>query len=344
MTRAIFQRIFNNRLFYHAAFWFIFITAFTLLLGSKYGYLESLEDVSLESLSYAAIVYVNLLFLLPRFLFKGKYVQYAIWLMVTLLAVVPVHSVIEYYNFYNGEDLKGQVKFLKLGFLSLINLSFMLALTTGLKLGMEWFQQQQRNQELEKERLQSELKFLKSQINPHFLFNTLNNLYSLSLKKSDKAPEMILKLAEMMRYLLYESNEKMVPIANEIKCMQNYIELERIRQDEKTKINVEIKCRENGQMIAPLLFIPFLENSFKHGVNNNIESGWINIRLDENDGELLFEVENNKPVKPIRRGNENGIGLQNVKRRLELIYPQKHELAISDNDDSYKTQLKILLS
>ncbi len=135
----------------------------------------------------------------------------------------------------------------------------------------------------------------------------------------------------------------MVPLVNEIRCMQNYIELERIRQDESTKINLQINCKENGKMIAPLLFIPFLENSFKHGVNNNIEAGWINIKLDEKGGSLFFEIENSKPSKPINKGNGNGIGLQNVRRRLELIYPEKHELVISDTA-SYKTNLKILLS
>jgi len=343
VNSLLFSKALKSRLFYHLAFWFIFITAFTLLLGGKYGYLESLKDVALEALSYAVAVYVNLLILIPRFLMKQKYAQYAASLMLTLACIVPLHSAIEYYNFYNMEDLKGQVRFAKLGFLSLINISFMLALTTGLKLGMEWFNQQQRNQELEKERLQSELKFLKSQINPHFLFNTLNNLYALSLSKSDKAPEMILKLSEMMRYLMYESNEKMVTLADEIRCMRNYIELERIRQDEKNKINMEINCAENGKMIAPLLLIPFLENSFKHGMNSSMEAGWITIRLTEQEDALLFEIENSKPGGA-KQSDGNGIGLKNVKRRLELIYPQKHELAISDNAATYKTQLKIRLS
>ena len=342
MTRSFVSKLLKSRLFYHAAFWIVFITVFTLFFGIKYGYLESFKDVTRESLSYAVVVYVNILFLIPRFLLKRKYREYVLGLLLALVVMAPIHSAVEYYNFYNVEELKGQVRVERLAFFSLINISLVLALTTGLKLGMEWFGQQQRNQELEKERLQSELKFLKSQINPHFLFNTLNNLYALALQKSDKAPEMILKLAEMMRYLLYESNEKMVPLANEIRCMQNYIELERIRQDERTKINLEINCAENGKMIAPLLFIPFLENSFKHGVNSNIEAGWINIKLDEKAGELVFEIENNKPAKPVKRGNENGIGLQNVKRRLELIYPQKHELTICDAA-SYKTNLKISL-
>lgn len=338
-----FKNILKKRAVYHAAFWVIFITVFTLFFGAKYGYWESFKDVFRESLAYAAIVYVNILVLIPRFLLKRKYWQYIAFLLLALVVMVPIHSAVEYYNFYNVEELKGQVQLERLAFFSLINIVLVLGLTTGLKLGMEWFNQQQRNQELERAHLQSELKFLKSQINPHFLFNTLNNLYSLSLQKSDKAPEMIIKLAEMMRYLLYESNEKMVPLANEIRCMQNYIELERIRQDERTKINVEINCTENGKMIAPLLFIPFLENSFKHGVNNNIEGGWINIKLAENGSELSLEIENTKPSKPLKKGNENGIGLQNVKRRLELIYPKKHELTISDAA-SYKTNLKILLS
>ncbi len=344
INRGWVNNIVSNRYSFHIAFWIIFIIAFTLLLGGKYGYLESLKDVSLEALSYATIVYINLLVLVPRFLLKRKYVQYIVLLLLALVIIVPIHSSIEYFNFYNVEDLKGQVKLEKLAFLSLINISFMLALTTGLKLGKEWFNQQQRSQELERERLQSELKFLKSQINPHFLFNTLNNLYSLSLKKSDQAPEMILKLSEMMRYMLYESNEKMVPLEKEIRCIENYIELERIRQGERTKINIQIDWAENGQKIAPLLFIPFLENSFKHGVNSNIDSGWINISLKESNGSLTFLVENNKSKKITQSLNGSGIGLKNVKRRLELLYPDHHQLVITEGDDTYKTDLKIQLS
>jgi len=342
MNRMAIPKILQTRVFYHVAFWIVFVTVFTLFLGSKYGCWESFKDVTRESFSYVLVVYINILFLIPHYLLQRKYAQYIFFLLCSLVVMVPVHSAVEYYNFYNVEELKGQVRLERLAFFSLINISLVLALTTGLKLGMEWFKQQQRNQELERERLQAELKFLKSQINPHFLFNTLNNLYALSLQKSDKAPEMILKLSEMMRYLLYESNAKMVSLANEIRCMENYIELERIRQDGRTKINLEINCAENGKMIAPLLFIPFLKNSFKHGVNSAIEAGWIHIKLDEKEGALFFEVENSKPIKPIKKGNENGIGLQNVKRRLELIYPYKHELTISDAA-SYKTNLKILL-
>lgn len=343
MNTLVLPSFLKNRLLHHVAFWAVFILMFTLFLGTKYGYWESFKDVTRESLSYAFAVYFNILFLIPRYLLQRKYAQYIFFLLCSLVVMVPIHSAVEFYNFYNVEELKGQVRLERLAFFSLINITLVLALTTGLKLGMEWFSQQQRNQELERERLQAELKFLKSQINPHFLFNTLNNLYALSLQKSDKAPEMILKLSEMMRYLLYESNEKMVPLANEIRCMENYIELERIRQDERTKINLEITCDTHGKMIAPLLFIPFLENSFKHGVNSAIEAGWIHVRLAEKENALLFEVENSKPAKPVKKGNENGIGLQNARRRLELIYPDKHELKISDTH-TYKTNLKIQLA
>jgi LytS/YehU family sensor histidine kinase len=175
------------------------------------------------------------------------------------------------------------------------------------------------------------------------LFNTLNNLYSLTLKKSDSAPELVLKLSEMMRYMLYNSNDKMVPLEMEINYLKNYIDLERIRQVEKTRINVELDGHINGQQIAPLLFIPFLENSFKHGVNNNIDAGWVEVNLMVNPNDLVFTVANNKPkkAKPINGGH--GIGLKNVQRRLQLLYPDKHELVIEDTPEYYRTQLKLLL-
>jgi LytS/YehU family sensor histidine kinase len=219
----------------------------------------------------------------------------------------------------------------------------MLVLTTALKFAKEWFQHQQEKQMLEREKLQAELQFLKSQINPHFLFNTLNNLYALTLKKSDSAPELVLKLSEMMRYMLYNSNEKMVPMELEINYLKNYIDLEKIRKMESTRITVDIDENVEGKEIAPLLFIPFLENSFKHGVNNNIDAGWIEVKLQiEGDG-LSFTVANNKPRNPKINGKDHGIGLKNVKRRLDLLYPEKHELQIEDTPEFYRTHLKIIL-
>lgn len=218
--------------------------------------------------------------------------------------------------------------------------------STIFKVTTDWLVHQSERKDLESQRLQSELKFLKSQINPHFFFNTLNNLYALTLKKSDLAPEIVLRLSEMMRYMLYESNEKEVSLNKEIAYVKNYLELEKLRQGDKFEINFNLTGKLNDQKIAPLMFIPFLENTFKHGLDNQIKSGFVNIDLDLNQDSVHLEIENSKPpsVEKKKRSYSGGIGLENVKKRLKLLYPKKHELNIVDKPNSFKVLLDIKLN
>ncbi len=191
--------------------------------------------------------------------------------------------------------------------------------------------------------MQSELKFLKSQINPHFLFNTLNNLYALTLKKSDKAPEIVIKLSEMMRYMLYECNEKRVLLSKEVSYIRNYLDLERLRQGPNVEINFDVVGNVADQKIAPLMFIPFLENSFKHGLNSQISKGFVNIKLEVNEQHVDFFIENSKAEKlpTIEHRRSGGIGLVNVRRRLNLLYPEHYDLDIKDNPTTYAVNLKL---
>ena len=207
----------------------------------------------------------------------------------------------------------------------------------------EWLKDQREKNELQNKTLQSELKFLKSQINPHFLFNTLNNLYALTLKKSDLAPEIVLKLSEMMRYMLYECNERQVSLQKEVNYVKNYLELEKLRQGNKFKIDFEFVGEIHQQKIAPLMFIPFLENSFKHGVNNQLKEGYVDMKLHVKDLQVEVDIENSKaPALPSSSGKKSGgIGLVNVKRRLELLYPKKYELTIKNNPNTYHINLKL---
>jgi len=232
------------------------------------------------------------------------------------------------------------------------NTAFIICLFVGLasmlfKVTKDWLILQQERKDLESKRLQSELKFLKSQIDPHFFFNTLNNLYALTLKKSDLAPEIVLRLSEMMRYMLYECNELKVPLVKEINYLKNYIELEKLRQGNNFKINFNVEGDAKEKMIAPLVFIPFLENSFKHGVNNQIKSGFVNVEMQLTDVDVKMEIENSK-ITTLNDKNQTkksgGIGLTNVKRRLKLIYPKKHSIDIIDKSNSFKVRLDIKLT
>jgi LytS/YehU family sensor histidine kinase len=188
----------------------------------------------------------------------------------------------------------------------------------------------------------AELNFLKAQINPHFLFNTLNNLYYLAFTQSPNTTEVIAKLSQMMRYMIYDSNHSLVPLNKEIEYMQNYISLERLRLNNVIPIRFDVQGNPEEVRIAPLIFITFLENAFKHGVSNNKPDAWVNISVRLEGKDCIYQVENSK----ISLGGDakSGIGLQNVRRRLELTYPGKYQLAINDQSDRYSIQLNLILS
>ncbi|WP_417786458.1 sensor histidine kinase [Tenacibaculum sp.] len=199
------------------------------------------------------------------------------------------------------------------------------------------FEQWKWVQELKKEKSKTELALLKTQINPHFFFNTLNNLYALTVKNSPQAPEVILKLSDMMRYTIYDGEREKVKISKEIEYLNNYIELHKIRY----KKSVEITFNHNIDTtydVPPLLYIILLENAFKHGIETLTEKAFIHIDLYEDANFIYFDIENNFDASEIN--NSKGIGLQNLKRRLSLLYNQQHELNISSQKNIYKTQLK----
>jgi len=200
----------------------------------------------------------------------------------------------------------------------------------------DWMAHQRERTELQKQNLRSELKFLKAQINPHFFFMTL--------KKSDKAPEIVLKLSEMMRYMLYESNERMIDLSQEINYIKNYLELERVRHGDNFQIDFNLQGDPIGHEIAPLMFIPFIENSFKHGIDHELKAGYVKIDLDVREDSLDLSVRNSKP-SPITEvqltKKAGGIGLVNVKRRLKILYPSKHALSIDQSDQEYIVNMKL---
>lgn len=193
---------------------------------------------------------------------------------------------------------------------------------------------------LQSEKRDAELALLKSQINPHFFFNTLNNLYGLTVEKSDKAPEVVLKLSDMMRYTIYEGKEDLVALKDEIAYLENYIELHKMRYHKK--VDIVFNQQISGEIkIAPLLFIILLENAFKHGAESLTEDAYIHMNLHATDAEVSFSVSNNFDVS--RPAGPSGIGLDNLKNRLELIYPKNHHLSITKETGNYTAKLEISL-
>jgi LytS/YehU family sensor histidine kinase len=198
------------------------------------------------------------------------------------------------------------------------------------------------NKKLTEEKLAAELGFLKSQVHPHFLFNTLNNLYALTLIKSDKTPDIVLKLSGLLDYMIYKSNDDFVPLKKEMEILESYIELEKMRYNERLELKYEIEGEVDSHQIAPLILLPFIENSFKHGASNDRTRPNIKIHFKIEPEYLQLNVLNSVPgeIKKDESVSE-GIGLKNVSRRLELIYPNQHKLLIKRGENQFEVDLKI---
>ncbi|HKJ40728.1 MAG TPA: histidine kinase, partial [Sunxiuqinia sp.] len=225
--------------------------------------------------------------------------------------------------------------------------AFYVGVTTLAKLLKDWVELQDislRYNKVEREKLEAELTSLKAQINPHFLFNSLNNIYSLSLINSPKTPEMILKLSDLMRHVLYESRENFIPLEKEINFTRNFIELQRIRLSDKTTINFEIEGAIPNKLIVPLIFEPFVDNAFKHGPKSLDENAYINIKIKIDPQWLFFEVENNFETIDYQSDKPYGIGLKNAQKRLEYLYEKdQYDLEIIKKENIFKVQLQLQL-
>lgn len=197
--------------------------------------------------------------------------------------------------------------------------------------------------QLRNEKLITEMKFLKSQINPHFLFNSLNNIYTLTVIKSDAAPDNLLKLSHMLRYMLYDCKADQVPLEKEIKYIKDFIDLNKLKDSQGLNIQVNLDENRPNLQVAPLLFVPFIENAFKHSKIEDLENGWIKIDLKTEDNAIHFSVQNSIPKNQFSKDKIGGIGLKNVKRQLELIYPEKHNLKVHSNENQFNIDLKIKL-
>lgn len=327
----------------HTLFWIILLAILVISDFNKVGWPLVFFQKSIDIAFYAAIIYINLLYLIPNFLSQKKFWTYVALLIVAVLILTPIKIAIQVMLFsdtptFQNYFIENQSYF----FMSMFMVG---SSSTIYGIISDWFIHQSEKMELQTQTMQSELKFLKSQINPHFLFNTLNNLYALTLKKSDDAPEIVLKLSEMMRYMLYECNEKTVPLLKEVSYMKNYLDLERLRQHDMIDIQMDVTGRIEDQRIAPLLLIPFIENSFKHGLSNQIHHGWVNITMHIEGDQLRFVIENSKgPTQPKQLHRKSGgIGLVNVRRRLNLIYDDQYKLDIKNEPNSYLVALNLNL-
>ena len=283
-------------------------------------------------------IYLNIYWLIPHFIAQKKHIDYII--IVSVLILVWGY-LLGFGEPWMDEHWFGQPKQRPSIQTGIAGIIFILILTTLLHLSYKWFVQLSKIKQIENEQLHLELFSLKNQINPHFFFNTLNNLYALSLEKSDETPLVILKLSEMMRYTIYDCKASEVSISGEISYLENFIALQKVRHHNRGIITFNNENNNPTAKVAPMILIVFLENAFKHGFDLMEKNAIINMNIKIDENRLHFYIENN--FMPSENENQPGIGLENVKRRLSLIYPNTHELKIVKNNSLFSVKLKLYL-
>lgn len=353
MLHQLYEVLFTKDNRWQLWFWcIVFLEApLSAALGNGQGYGESILLRTLGLVSKMTAAYFLAYYLIPKLLFKKKYLQFLLWIPV---AAYAISVLARFLNIYIGEAIlypnvpnenlwqiiSDPVGTMDLYLNRFLPFTFWFAF---IKTGIDQLRSQQQLLQLSKEKANAELRLLKAQIHPHFLFNTLNNLYTLTLEKSDEAPGVVERLADMLDYLLYQCNTPTVPVRKEIELIENYIRLEALRYGDRLELNFTHQLDNETATVAPLLLISPVENAFKHGASGNTGQPKINISLVVKEGILSFDVWNTTaPLATKDEANYTaGIGLTNVRSQLDLIYPKQHELNIKAEEKEYAVALRI---
>jgi two-component system, LytTR family, sensor kinase len=349
--RGMIKELFFNRYLYlHIGYWIFYILFFTVQRFSFYGYSDFVPNLKLN-LAYLPDIllftYITTEFVIPQLLYRRKSPLPVLILILILLAEPLFAYLIRIYIIepfiYNDHRAYSLYNYLT----AILIFVFGIVPIAGLKVARQLQSDNLYNQKLEQDKLEaelklkeSELKLLKGQIQPHFLFNTLNNLYSLSLEKSEKVPDLILRLSEMLSYITYECSAEKISLCKEIEFINSFLELQKLRydcSDIKMKVSGEIQNR----FIAPMILHTFIDNSFKHGADKDAGNPWIKISVTIKDNLLFFAVINSTKQEDDNSKKIPGIGIDNAMKRLALIYPDRHELVINNSKCKYSVFLKL---
>ncbi len=352
---SIIDRVLKNRPLTHGIFWCVILilqSQVFLYAGLDFKIVFVCTLALLPSIILAA--YLLTYYQLPKLAYKKKYLLFFISLIASMYLFTFLGRIFTMYvaEPYLGIEktpsldhmwaVAGNIERLARNYLLAVYLAPFLMAT--IKLIKQRSQVRNEMEMLKKEKATSELNFLKTQIHPHFLLNTLNNIYALTLKKSEQAPASILKLSEMLTYVLYRCSETYVPIANEIKLLENYISLEELRYGKNLKLSFTKKIEDEDAMMAPLILLSIVENAFKHGASSATEVPEIKIKLTTTDGQLNFTVFNSIEKENNDENIGKGIGGKNIKKQLDLVYPNKYDYQVLKNEGSYEVRLKINLN
>lgn len=338
----------GNRLLTHVLFWAGYLLINTGVHINTGDPMSEYFLYQVFTLPGAALVaYGNLYVLYPRFFARKRYTAYGMLTLLLLFSGSLLNRIIQEWCFEpvflpgtTGRDAIFVWYMLFKGMLWV--LTPVLLFTLVIKVTEQGFLTEQTRQETEQEKLRAELDFLKAQVHPHFLFNTLNNLYALTLESSARAPEVVLKLSGLMSYMLYDSRAEQLSLNKEIQHIRNYIELEKLRYGPRLAVSLVVSGAADQCHIAPLLLIPFVENAFKHGAANETGEVWVTLDIKVREGWLQVKIENScSDGTTTNPGEQGGIGLQNVRRRMDLLYAGNYELAHHQETGRYLVNLKI---
>ncbi len=350
------QNILQKRWINHIIFWLLLLVFYTKV-NTAYNdaFYKVLVHNVIMLIPQILASYFIAYFLIPKLLYKKKYVLFFVsfamicYFFSALARVLVVHIIEELYReppFAQESiyDILTDVSYLRKYYFYSVFLPVFLFVS--IKLLKERFEEKSKQEILKKEKISAELNFFKAQIHPHFLFNTLNNLYVLTLQKSDKASEIVLKLSEMLDYMLYQCKDDRVIISKELKLLQNYVDLEQLRYGERLELVFNQDIDNLRTQIAPLILMSLIENAFKHGTSGSVSNPMIKIDIKIEKEQLNFSVYNTKTkIKQNDKTNfKEGIGLSNTKNQLQLLYPDKHQLEIIEEDLSYHVKLHVDLA
>jgi sensor histidine kinase YesM len=345
----------------HLLFWGTVLGFFVLYFGREAeSYTQSLLFVALLLPVAMATTYFLTGVLVPRYLLPGRYGCFALYAVYTLIVSVYLELVVLVVSFIFLADY--QVSAMNPATLDVfglvVGLYVVVFIAMAADLARRWHRLRAAHAETELARLEAELNLrdaelarLRMQMHPHFLFNTLNNLYGLTLERSDDAPDVVLRIADLLDYMLYRCDRPLVPLAGEVEHLKTYLDLERLRYDDRVDVTFDVDAPAADAHVAPLLLVPFIENSFKHSASQTAARAWIRIALRTADEELRLTVANSKPDAPpdikvgdgVARDATAGIGLANVGRRLDLLYPDAHDLTIRETPTQFIVHLRLPL-
>jgi len=338
-------------------FWWIFFgilyayTAKVTLLPNLKRLPISMVDSLFFLFPHMFLAYTLMYYVIPKYIFRGRYWKAAalvlcfFFLTACFSALIGTYLLpwLRFHLFAIPYDFPTNSSYLMSLLAGLRGAITVGGIAAAIKLMKYWYGKEQRNLQLQKENISAELQLLKAQVHPHFLFNTLNNIYSHTQQHSPVASTMITGLSDLLRYMLYEGSQPLVPLSKELKMLQDYMNLEQIRYGNKLELFIDLPRDTKGLYIAPLLLLPLVENCFKHGTSHVLEQPWVNIQIFIRDKQLQMKLLNGKVHVAETHTMPKGIGISNVRKRLALLYPGKHELTITEEEEVFIVNLKVEL-